>query len=361
MCTRLILLVPALLATMFLGSAKAANLTVGMQRGKVDLKSAGPATFAPQGILLVGDTQGATIYAIATDDRPAGSPPQPLAIEKIDQKIAALLGTSPDEILINDMAVNPETGSTFFTVSRGRGPDGKPVILRVDSTGKLGEFSLADVLYSKAAIPDAPTDDKQKQNVTTDMQFAGGQVLVAGLSNEEFSSQLRVIPFPFGTVDKGTSVEIYHGSHGKYETKAPIRTFAVFEVAGEPNILAAYTCTPLVKFPLAELKPGAKIKGKTVAELGNRNRPLDMVVYNKGGKDWLLMANNARGLMKVEIAGVAEVDAITEHIKDTAGLPYQTIEEYKKVDQLDRLDKDHALLLVQSDAGGLNLTTIELP
>ncbi len=199
------------------------------------------------------------------------------------------------------------------------------------------------------------------QQVTTDLQFTGGQVLVAGLSNEEFSSQLRAVPFPFTTVDKGTSVEIYHGSHGKYETKSPIRTFAVFEMAGEPNILAAYTCTPLVKFPLAELKPGAKIKGKTVAELGNRNRPLDMVVYNKGGKDWLLMANSARGLMKVELATLAEVDAITERIKDTAGLPFQTIEEYKKVDQLDRLDKDHAVLLVGSDSGGLSLRAVELP
>jgi hypothetical protein len=360
MITRTLFLTAALAATALCGASRAANLTAGMQRGTPDLKSAGPATFAPQGILLVGDTQGATIYAIATDDKPAGTPSQPLVVEKLDEKIAAMLGIPTADLLINDMAVNPETGSTFLTVSRGRGPDAKPVILRIDSTGKLGEFSLADVLYSKAAIPDAP-EDKQRQNVTTDLQFSRGQVLVAGLSNEEFSSQLRVLPFPFATVDKGTSVEIYHGSHGQFETKAPIRTFAVFEVGGEPNVLAAYTCTPLVKFPLSDVKPGAKIKGKTVAELGNRNRPLDMVVYQKGGKDWLLMSNSARGLMKVELAGVAEVDAIVERIKDIAGLPYQTIEEYKKVDQLDRLDKNHALLLVQGDSGGLILKAIELP
>lgn len=234
--------------------------------------------------------------------------------------------------------------------------------MRVDSQGKLAEFPLSDVAYSKAPIPDAPAAaEKTRQNVTTDLQFSNGQVLVAGLSNEEFSSQLRVLPFPFAAVDKGTSVEIYHGSHGQFETKAPIRTFAVFEVGGEPNILAAYTCTPLVKFPLAEVKPGAKIKGKTVAELGNRNRPLDMIVYHKDGKDWLLLANSARGLMKVELADVAQVDAITERIKDTAGLPYQTIEEYKKVDQLDRLDKNHAVLLVQGDSGGLILKAVELP
>jgi hypothetical protein len=342
------------------GLSRAANLTAGMQKGTPELKSAGPATFAPQGILLVGDTQGATIYAIVTGDKSSGSPSQPFGVENVDQKIAASLGTTPADILINDMAVNPETGSVFFTVSRGRGPDAKPAIFRIDSAGSLAEFPLDDVMYSKAAIPDAPTD-KQRQDVTTDLQFTGGQVLVAGLSNEEFSSQLRVIPFPFASVDKGTSVEIYHGSHGRFETKSPVRTFALFEIAGEPNVLAAYTCTPLVRFPVAELKPGSKIKGTTVAELGNRNRPLDMVVYQKGGKNYLLMANSARGLMKVDLVDVDKSNGITERIPDTAGLKYETIREYPKVDQLDRLDKDHAILLVRSDSGGLALRAVELP
>src|SRR5262249_35102211 len=155
--------------------------------------------------------------------------------------------------------------------------------------GKLSELNLKDVMYSKAALPDAPAD-KGRQDVTTDLQFADGKILVAGLSNEEFGSQLRVIPFPFAQVDKGTSVEIFHGAHGKFETKSPVRTFAVFDVGGQPNVLAAYTCTPLVRFPLSDLKPGAKVKGTTIAELGNRNRPLDMFVYNKDGKDYILMA-----------------------------------------------------------------------
>lgn len=338
----------------------AADLTTGMQKGKPALKSAGPATFAPQGILLIGDTQGAAIFAIATGDTSGGSSKHGANIEKIDEKIAALLGVATDEILINDLAVNPETGNAFLTVSRGRGPDATPVIVRVDGSGKLVELPLDNVLYSQAAIPNAP-QDKGRQDVTTDLQFTDGKVLVAGLSNEEFASQLRMIPFPFAAIDKGTSIEIYHGSHGRFETKAPVRTFAVFEIAGEPTVLAAYTCTPLVKFPVAELKPGSKVKGTTVAELGNRNRPLDMVVYNKDGKDWLLMSNSARGLIKVDLASVDKSEGITERIPDIAGLPYTTIEEYKKVDQLDRLDKDHALLLVKSDGGAMALRAIELP
>ncbi len=361
MSTRTCFFAAALWATVFLAGGRAADLTTGMQKGTPDLKSAGPATFAPQGILLVGDTQGAAIYAISTGDTAAGSPSEPLSVEKIDEKIAALLGTTPQQILINDLAVNPETHSTFLTVSRGRGPEAKPVIFRIDSAGTLSEFALKDVLFSKAAISDAPTGDKQRQDVTTDLQFTGGQVLVAGLSNEEFSSQLRAIPFPFVSVDRGTSVEIYHGSHGRFETKSPVRTFAVFEIGGAPNVLAAYTCTPLVKFPLSDLKPGSKIKGTTVAELGNHNRPLDMVVYKKDGKDYLLMSNSARGLMKVDVTAIDRTDGITSRIPETAGLPYETIKQYKGVDQLDRLDTDRALLLVRSDTGSLSLQAIQLP
>jgi hypothetical protein len=363
MLTRRTSFLAALIATAAISIGQAADLTAGMTKGTPELKSAGPATFAPQGILLVGDTAGATIYAIATGDKSSGSPSEALKIEKIDEKIAGLLGTSPKEILINDLAVNPETGSTFLTVSRGRGPEATPVIVRVDSAGKLGEFSLNDVMYSSAPIPSAPDNDKARQEVTTDLQFSGGQIIVAGLSNEEFASQLRVMPFPFEKTEGGASVEIWHAAHGKFETRSPVRTFAVFDVGGKPNVLAAYTCTPLVRFPLSDLKPGSKVKGTTIAELGNRNRPLDMIVYEKEGKDYLLMANSARGVMKVDVQKIDETDGITDAVRGggTAGLPYDTIADLKGVMQLDKLDKDHALLLVQSDSGALNLESVQLP
>jgi len=310
----------------------------------------------------VATTKPAKIFAIPTGDKPGGPPSQDFKVEKLNEKIAAKLGTTAKGILINDMAVNPETGNTFLTVSRGTGPDAKPVIIRVQSSGTIEEFPLKDVMYSQTEIPSAP--DKQakgRQEVTTDLQFVDGKVIVAGLSNEEFASQLRVIPFPFAANGKGTSVEIFHGAHGRLETMAPVRTLAVFEVGGQPNVLAAYTCTPLVKFPLSDLQPGAKIKGTTVAELGNRNRPLDMIVYKKDGKDYLLIANNSRGVMKVNVETIDKTQGITDRINGTAGLPYDTIANLKGVTQLDKLDKDHALVLVQSDEGSMNLQSVQLP
>ena len=54
------------------------------------------------------------------------------------------------------------------------------------------------------------------------MAFIDGRLFVAGLSNEEFASKLRSVPYPFAAVDNGTSVEIFHGNHGQLETRSPV-------------------------------------------------------------------------------------------------------------------------------------------
>lgn len=338
------------------------------KQGRPDLKSAGPLAFGPDGVLFVGDPQGAAIFAIDAGDRSEKSSRGPLNVEKIDAKIAALLGTAPDKILINDLAVNAASGTAYFSVSRGRGPDATPAIVRVDTTGKLSELPLEKVKYAKAELPNAPGKDakdargaSQRQESITDLAYVEGRVLVAGLSNEEFASKLRSIPYPFADSNAGASIEIYHGSHGKFETHSPVRTFTPFAIAGQDYLLAAYTCTPLVKIPLSDLEPGKKVKGTTIAELGNRNRPLDMVIYQKNGHEWLLMANSSRGVMKIPTDSFEQAEGITQRIPDTAGVEYQTIESFKGVQHLDKYDKDRALLLVRNDAGEFNLQTVELP
>ena len=89
-------------------------------------------------------------------------------------------------------------------------------------------------------------------------------------------------------------------------------TFVPYEIDGEPSIVASYLCTPLVKFPISALQPGGKIQGTTIAEFGNRNRPLDMIVYEKDGQDYILLSNNQRGVMKVPTEPFAEAVGINE-------------------------------------------------
>jgi hypothetical protein len=366
------LLLPLFTLSLVVSGAHASKWTEGMKDGKPAFKSMGPLAFGPDGILFVADTKAAAIVALTTGDTAPATGVKWLKVEGINQKIAGLLGTTTDQLLIDDMAVNPISRNAYLAVSRGRGPDAIPVLVRVKTDGQPEVVSLDQVKFSKGELPDAPVDgvvgqgnrqSNPRQESITDIAFFQDRVLIAGLSNEEFASTLRAIPFPFKKVANGTSVEIYHGAHGQFETRSPVRTFVPFKIGNEPHLLAAYTCTPLVQFPINELKPGAKIKGKTVAELGNRNRPLDMIVYQKDGKDYLLLANSSRGVMKISTDQIEKAEGIVEPVTGGGkkGQPYETIESWTNVDQLDRLDQMHAVVLRRGDSGLLNLESLPLP
>src|SRR5438034_879953 len=244
-----------------------------------------------------------------------------------------------------------------------------PAIVRVDGKGNVTTLPLEKVAYAKVTIANAPPEGatagkggkgpSARQQAITDLAYVDGKLFIAGLSNEEFASKLRSIEFPCKAADTGASVEIIHTAHNAgVETRAPVRTFVPFNVGGEPQILAAYTCTPLVTFPVSSLKAGQKIRGKTVAELGNRNQPLDMIVYEKDGKQFLLLSNSARGVMKISTDSIEKQPALTEAVKDggKAGLPYETVDSLKDVEQLDKLGNANALILTKG-----TLVTIALP
>lgn len=357
-------------------AAPGADPSASLKKGTPDLKSAGPLTFGPDGILFVGDTQGAALFAIDTGDRTRDKSAGTINVQGINTKVAELLGTIPQQIMINDLAINPASGRAYLSVSRGRGPGATPVIIRIAADGKLEEVSLDNVPFAKADIPNVPTARQGAANAPakkkfgggdarsdaiTDLAYVDGRVFLAGLSNEEFASRLLAIPFPFSAETDGAGIKIYHGAHGRYETHAPVRTFVSYKIGGEPYLLASYQCTPLVKIPVSELKAGAHVNGTTIAELGNGNRPLDMVVYSKDGKDYLLLTNSARGVMKIPTEGADSAAPITTRVPDKQGMKYETIDALKGVEQLDQLDKTHAVIIVRGEGGALNLQTIDLP
>jgi len=360
MTTRLSRLALLTAAGLFLalGSARA-DLLSSLKPGTPELKSAGPLAFGPEGVLFVGDPTAAMVYAIDTGDRKPTAE-GPINVEGIDEKIAGMLGTDAKGILINDLAVNPLSGNAYLSVARGKDVTAPGVLVRVERNGKVGELPLKNVKFARTTLPN-PAEGRSRADVMTSLAYRDGKLLVAGLSNEEFASKLRVIPVPFAESDKGASIEIYHGSHGKFETRSPVRTMTLYDVGGKTQVLAAYTCTPLVKFPLEQLKPGEKVKGTTVAELGNQNKPLDMFVYSKGGKDYILIANSKRGVMKVSTEGLDGAEGITKKVAGTAGLKFDTIASLDGTQHLAQFDKDNALALIRTKSGQMNLTTVALP
>ncbi len=281
--------------------------------------------------------------------------------------------------MINDVKINPVSKNAWLSASRGRGTDAAPLIVRVDAAGKVTILPLDNIRHAAVNLTDAPESkttgrgQNPRMMTVTDMAFVNGNLMVAGLSNEEWSSALRSIPYPFKNAQEGATLQIWHSSHGQYETQSPVRTFVPYTIGGTQYILAAYTCTPLVKIPVSDLKPGAKVKGVTIADLGSGNNPLDMVPYKKDGHNYILVANTSLGIVKLKADSLESYAAIDSPTKtDVAGVPYDKISDWKDVQHLAQLDASDAVILTGKpgpgpawnpgpSVGPMNLQTIALP
>jgi hypothetical protein len=336
----------------------AARASGDLTPGKVELKSAGALAFGPNGVLFVGDSVAGAVVALDTNDK-TSAPGRDIDVQGVDEKLAALVGVPAGDILINDVAVNPISKNVYLSASRGRGPDAQPLVVRLDPSGTMTPLALDNIPHASVMLADAPdANAAARQNprtlTITDMSFVNGSLMVAGMSNEEWSSALRSIPYPFKNADKGTQLQIWHSSHGRYETQAPVRTFVPYTLGGKPYVIAAYTCTPIVKIPVSDLKPGAQVKGVTIADLGAGNQPLDMIPYKKDGHDYLLIANSSFGVVKLHADSLASdqpIDSPTQ-VQGSAGAPYDKIAALTNVQHLVRFDDGRALMVTAAPGDG---------
>lgn len=374
MMTQVSLVVGVVVALVFTTQAarRPAAATGDLAGGSAGLKSAGALAFGPDGVLFVGDSVGGAIAAIDTADRAPGS--ARVDVQGIDEKVAAMVGVAAGDILINDVAVNPISKNVYVSAARGRGPDAAPLVVRVDGSGTLTLLPLDNIRHETISLSDAPESNvAARQNprtqTITDMAFVNGNVMVAGMSNEEWSSALRSIPYPFKTAAKGTQLQIWHASHGRYETQSPVRTFVPYAIDGRQYVLAAYTCTPLVKIPVSDLKAGARVKGVTISDLGSGNQPLDMVPYKKDGHEFILIANSSFGVVKLHADNLGQYKPIdSPTVVDVAGAPYDKITALTNVRHLTQFDAGNALILTAAGGGGfgpavgpMSLRTVALP
>ncbi len=287
------------------------------------LHSAGVLTFGPENVLFVGDITGATVHAFSLRDGDFTSQ-QGIEVgnyhnfegrdlvQGIDRQLAALLGSTPDDIVIKDMAIHPASEQIFLSVERGRGPDAVPAIVKVNR-GKVEVLDLANIPHSSVAVPNepAPTSmlefDPQRMYAITDIQYFKGEIFVSGITNQRFASTILRIPFPFKAQASTTTVEIWHPVHAEFETRAPIIRQLIRELDGEAYLFAVYGCTPLVRFPLASLTDGAHVRGDVIGELGYGSNPIDMMTYQdpSDGKDYLLVTIDTRGGRRVAVADLA--------------------------------------------------------
>lgn len=353
--------------------SRASRVIAEAAEGDPGLKSINVISFAPEGVLLIGDGAASQILAIDTQD---AKPTEPLSkkVPDIQKQIAGHLGTKRDGVEILDLAVNPASNKAYIAVRKQ--DDKSYLIVTVDGSGEIREFELDRVKYARVKL----STDEVKVNRITDVAWAEDRIIAAGRSNETFASKIFSVDAPLkdDASSNSFSAETYHVSHRRWETKAPMSVVIPFKENDKTYVVGAFSCTPIVKYPIDSLQSGAKVKGESVLELGSGNRPIDMFIYEKDDKHYVL-ANTFRfhherrpfgpspyWTVKFEqgILG-AKADVNEKALRRLKGYDPATdrvemVEAYHGVTQMDKLGDSNALVMRQSD-DSFSLEVLPLP
>ncbi|MEM7015067.1 MAG: hypothetical protein AAF585_26710, partial [Verrucomicrobiota bacterium] len=249
------------------------------------------------------------------------------------------------------------------------------VIVTLAPGGKIEHFPLDNVEYAAIPLPEGV-------NNITDLVWIDNRLIASARKNEQFASKLFSVDGPLDHGEGGAvySAETYHISHRKWETKAPMSVMLPYEEDGKHYIVGAFSCTPVVKYPIDAIEPGAKIKGMSVIELGSGNRPLDMFSYEKDGEPNVLSnafrfhhdrPGKAYGpsphvafrfdekLLATD--KVNEEGAHRQKDAEALGDVIELAEPFFGVVQMDRLDDKTAIALRETEGDDMDLVTIALP
>ena len=281
-----------------------------------DIQSISRLAAGPDNVLFVADWKSARVHALTLP--PAAQKPAGIAFNILDLEALLSRQVGGARVTVEDMVVRPGTAQVYIAVSYGAAKT--PALFVVSSDQRARRVDLKAAKSTSIALRDAPTSNykfwhetPERSYTVTDMKWRDGELFIAGLSNQDFASTLRRIKYPFDAQQSLMSVEIYHTGHNLVETRAPIRAMSFATLGGKPYLVAAYTCTPIVLIPLDELKDGAHIRGKTIAELGYGNTPAGLIAYtttNQGKtQDFLMLINFERGANSIAVSELEAASA----------------------------------------------------
>ncbi|MEM1363615.1 MAG: hypothetical protein AAGF94_18220 [Pseudomonadota bacterium] len=295
--------------------------------------------FADAQTLFVADPIGGMVHAYELPNMGAAPDAMlPYNLLDLDAAIAEAFGAEIRGISYHDLDVHPVTRDAIVSASVTIDGARQPVVFAATRGGGLTPLDLTALPSTSFAIDDAPDDsvtfwrDIPATTFTvTDLDYADGELFISGLSTGEFASTLRRVPFPFEESTASTGIEIFHAAHGQMETRAPIRAMSVVDIAGTPTVVAAYTCTPLVTIPVSDLQDGANVTGRTIAELGYGNTPLEVLSFTAydqqgNGQSLVLVINRELDADLITLPALEQAVASpgivqpVGHLGDTAGV-----------------------------------------
>lgn len=356
------------------------------------IEALGALEFSPEGILFAGDNIAGSIHAIDLSKESRMKESFEINVYNIDVQVAAVLGTAPQNILIHDIAVHPISGEVYLSVTRGHGVEAMPALIKVNADNELDNVDLGAANMTSQALSKMPDMNKQfrprgsmggpptakdiakaqrpmRLFSIMDIKYHKGEVFVSGISNEEFCSVLRRMPYPYNGTESVSNIEMYHIAHDQYESRAPIRAMEIKHIDGIDQIVAAYTCSPVVLIPLTELTDGAKVKARTLGDMGN-GQPLDMVAFHLMGQEMLFVTNSGRTPQVIPLQGLNNAKVVTDKDFERGGkLDLSPLMPYGPMGkgvmfvgsslQIDLLDEGHFVSLNRdAPTGSLDLETV---
>ncbi|WP_072899399.1 hypothetical protein [Cognatiyoonia sediminum] len=230
------------------------------------------------------------------------------------------------------MASHPVSHDLYISVTLIGNSSTQPALIRVTQDQEVSLVDLAALDFQMQALTEFPESettfgvrgmgpvphlerDVAKGDIPLsslaimDIEFYDGELFVAGVAHDNFLSSLRRIAYPFDGTQGVTNVEMYHIAHDQYESRAPIRAMSVQEIDGKPQLVAAYTCSPIVLVPLEDIQDGAKISANTIMDYGN-GQPLDMIPFEMQGQSMLFVTNDSRSPQVIPVAGLQDAEVV---------------------------------------------------
>ncbi|MEL6568397.1 MAG: hypothetical protein AAFQ22_08270 [Pseudomonadota bacterium] len=294
--------------------------------------------FGGPNVLFAADEANNKVFAFQLDDLPdetGNLESVPYNLTGLGRSLASHLGVSPFDIIYNDLTVHPVTKAAFISLTLSGEGAAESAVVMVTPDGAITTLDLMSLAHSSISLEDTADegvsfwrDIPATSLSVTDFEYDDGTLYIAGLSTGEFASTLRQVSYPFDGNTETTSIEMFHTAHNQNETRAPIRAMAMADIDGEKTLVAAYTCTPLVTIPEGALEDGAHVVGKTIAELGYGNRPLEVLsltAYNmeRQPEEFVLVINRemSANLIRVEdMAGAPGLTTAFSGLGDTLGV-----------------------------------------
>ncbi|MEM6927203.1 MAG: hypothetical protein AAF602_09755 [Myxococcota bacterium] len=306
------------------------------------LQSAGALEFGDDNVLFVGDREAGLVHAF---DFPEGTFDDQAGyilgraitfegrdlVQDIDVELASILGIEPSEVLINDLTLHEPTKQLVLSVHRGTGPDAEPLLFKVDR-GSLERLDLTVADHASIDVGTVSSDaelefgQRIRSFAITDIDYFEGEIFVAGVSGDDFSSTIRRAAYPFDGTVSFTFTEIWHAVHAQFETRSPIMAQDIQVIDGEPYLVGVYACTPLVRFALSDLVDGAQVRGDMIAELGFGNTPVDIIAYDEPflGQEAFLVTHTHRSATRFLVGDVGSAVPLPyepPNLFDQAGVP----------------------------------------